>query len=86
MPDVPALTEISRALGEFDGAVKDVQAIRNRLATLLYRIEIEDLGRWLVPESHRPTCPLDGHACTSWTCLVDVCAEPEQSDSPSGTS
>lgn len=31
---------------------------------------------WLVPEEHRPTCPLTaGLPCTSWTCLVDVCAD-----------
>lgn len=31
---------------------------------------------WLVPPDHRPTCPLNGRPCTSWTCLVDVCVDP----------
>lgn len=30
---------------------------------------------WTIPENQRPMCPLSGKACTSWTCLVDVCAE-----------
>ncbi len=33
---------------------------------------------WVVPPMHRPTCPLDSQPCTSWTCLVDVCAEPHR--------
>lgn len=33
------------------------------------------LRRWLVPPSQRPTCPLNGQPCTSWTCLVDVCVD-----------
>lgn len=36
----------------------------------------DEAARWLVPESHRPTCPLNGEPCTSWTCLVDVCVDP----------
>ena len=31
---------------------------------------------WLVPEMHRPSCPLSGEPCRSWTCLVDVCVDP----------
>ena len=31
---------------------------------------------WTVPPEQRPACPLDGHPCTSWTCLVDFCADP----------
>lgn len=34
---------------------------------------------WLVPVEHRPTCSLDiTKRCTSWTCLVDRCADPER--------
>lgn len=33
-------------------------------------------GAWTVPPEHRPTCPLSGQPCTSWTCLVDVCEGP----------
>ncbi len=33
---------------------------------------------WLVPPEHRPTCPLDGQPCTSWTCLVDVCVDEKK--------
>jgi len=31
---------------------------------------------WTVPVGQRPTCPLDKRACTSWTCLLDVCDRP----------
>ena len=31
---------------------------------------------WTVPPEQRPACPLDGHPCPSWTCLVDVCVDP----------
>lgn len=34
----------------------------------------DEMRRWLVPPEHRPTCPLSDKPCTSWTCLVDVCA------------
>jgi hypothetical protein len=30
---------------------------------------------WTVPVEQRPACPLDGHPCSSWTCLVDVCVD-----------
>ena len=30
---------------------------------------------WTVPPEQRPSCPLDGHPYTSWTCLVDVCTD-----------
>lgn len=30
---------------------------------------------WTVPPEQRPACPLDGHPCASWTCLVNVCAD-----------
>lgn len=36
----------------------------------------DELGRWLVPEDQRPTCPVSGQPCTSWTCLVDACSPP----------
>jgi len=35
---------------------------------------------WTVPSEHRPSCPLDGRPCTSWTCLVDVCDRPRDPD------
>ena len=35
----------------------------------------DEMRKWMVPPAHRPTCPLNGHPCTSWTCLVDVCAD-----------
>lgn len=28
---------------------------------------------WTIPPEHRPSCPLNGQPCSSWTCLVDVC-------------
>lgn len=30
---------------------------------------------WTVPPSMRPTCTVSGKPCTSWTCLVDECAD-----------
>ena len=72
------LIEVSHAIGAFDGAVADLRAVRDTLATALYRFEIQELGRWLVPPSHRPTCPLDNQPCTSWTCLVDVCVDEKK--------
>lgn len=35
---------------------------------------------WLVPPEHRPTCPVSGEPCTSWTCLVDVCVDTAEHD------
>lgn len=32
---------------------------------------------WTVPIEFRTACPLDGHPCSSWTCLQDVCVGPE---------
>jgi len=45
--------------------------------TIQYGIR-DEMRRWLVPESHRPTCPLSGEPCTSWTCLLDVCVDPSK--------
>jgi hypothetical protein len=41
---------------------------------------------WTIPHEQRPACPLDGHPCTSWTCLVDVCDEglPGRYGTPEG--
>lgn len=34
---------------------------------------------WTIPPEQRPACPLDGHPCSSWTCLVDVCVDDDAS-------
>lgn len=38
-------------------------------------IPFVEQGPWFVPPSQRPSCPLSGEPCLSWTCLVDVCAD-----------
>lgn len=40
----------------------------------------DEMRRWMVPPSHRPTCPLDQRPCTSWTCLADVCVDERKPD------
>jgi len=42
----------------------------------------DEIAAWTVPPEQRPACPLDGHPCTSWTCLVDVCADPGETVPP----
>ena len=76
--DVPDIVTISRAIEGFKGETANAIRMAERLATLLYRFEIQELGRWLVPPEHRPTCPVSGKPCTSWTCLVDVCVDESQ--------
>lgn len=44
----------------FDAAMAEVDAMeRDR--------------HWIIPKSHRPTCPVSNNACTSWSCVFDVC-------------
>lgn len=52
--------------------VETTEAALRRTAGELVRLT-EEAERWLVPPEHRPTCPVDGEPCKSWTCLVDVC-------------
>jgi hypothetical protein len=61
------------ALREWQEITLGLEAIRDRLATTLYRLTLET--HWIVPDSHRPTCPLSGKPCTSWTCLLDTCTD-----------
>lgn len=73
------VAEVTRALGRLDDAAEELRAVRDTLATALYKIEMSDeIRRWLVPPTHRPTCPLDNQPCTSWTCLVDVCVDAKK--------
>jgi hypothetical protein len=71
--DAEGMVIASLALGQLDEAAAELRAVRDRLATALYAVEVD--RHWLVPRQHRPTCPLDGEPCTSWTCLVDVCVD-----------
>lgn len=70
----PALSEIARTVEDLRAATAEVRAIGDRVASTLYRLNIEE--KWLVPVQHRPSCPLTSRPCSSWSCLVDVCAWP----------
>lgn len=60
--------------------VRKLTADGEELANFQIQGAIADaLRRWLVPPTHRPTCPLDQQPCTSWTCLVDVCVDERKS-------
>jgi hypothetical protein len=72
------VTDSARTLREIDEAVAELRAVRDRLATVLYGLEIE--SHWLVPQWARPHCSLNAvKMCTSWTCLLDQCGRAYES-------
>src|SRR5271169_1621699 len=53
---------------------------RAAFTPLEMRAALADGDAWLVPPEARPTCPLSQKPCTSWSCLQDVCVDPEDDD------
>lgn len=51
-----------------------------RLRADLAAVKAAERRAWTVPPVHRPACPVDGHPCRSWTCLVDVCVDGQTAE------
>lgn len=88
MSDSPEVNDdyIHLLKAAFDEAMADIEGARDALFTALTVSEIE--RSWIIPKSHRPSCPISNKPCTSWSCVFDVCVgEPlrEQSTSSSDT-
>ncbi len=79
-----AFTEQVYDNGQPVGSLAELAHVEVESGTANFRIQYsiaDELRRWLVPPSHRPTCPLDQQPCTSWTCLVDVCVDAKKDGS-----
>ena len=72
-----AVSERMAGLQELKEAAADLQGVTAHVASAVYQLEVEK--HWLVPREHRPSCPISGKPCTSWTCLVDVCVDGKPS-------